>query len=112
MEEEERAEVSGVAEKWSDEPVSKILFDREFRPGSIHQQEFRDFWVKELKASRWVLDALDQGYTIPFTEEPGQYEEKNNASALRNMQIVREQVRKGKVFRSWNHTLNKVFPGG
>jgi len=53
---------------------------------------FRDFWESKLKASKWVLTTLEEGYSIPFTELPGRYEEPNNASALQNMKTVRAQV--------------------
>jgi hypothetical protein len=62
------------------------------RTGSIHKEEYFDFWREDLAASSWVLDTLKNGYAIPFESEPGDYEEKNNASALGNMRIVREQV--------------------
>jgi hypothetical protein len=39
-----------------------------------------------------VLKTLEEGYKIPFLEEPDRYEEKNNASALQNMRKIRAQV--------------------
>jgi len=62
----------------------------QFKPGGIHSKY--EFWEKELQASRWVLDVIEQGYTIPFEKQPDNYEEPNNASAKRNMTYVQETV--------------------
>jgi hypothetical protein len=64
-----------------------------FRPGSIHETQFRSFWEEELKASKWVLDTLEKGYRLPFDREPGPYEEENNATARRRPDVVRKIVR-------------------
>lgn len=68
--------------------VSKVSF----RPGSIHEAEYLDFWKGTLKASSWVLETLVHGYKIPFEATPGDYEEDNNASAKREMKVVRKIV--------------------
>jgi hypothetical protein len=65
---------------------------QEFEPGSIHKNEFRNYWKNELNASDWVMKTLEEGYEIPFKQWPGRYEEKNNASALKDMRIVRNLV--------------------
>jgi hypothetical protein len=64
----------------------------EFEAGNIHKERYRKFWREELNASSWVLKTLEEGYAIPFTEEPGAYEEPNNASAKENMKEVRALV--------------------
>jgi hypothetical protein len=63
-----------------------------FEPGNIHKEEFREYWEKELKASRWVMETLRNGYRIPFGETPTEYEERNNASATKNMTVVKQLV--------------------
>ena len=63
-----------------------------FRPGSIHEEQFRRFWTDNLKASPWVLSTLENGYEIPFENLPTDYEEENNASAKHNMKEVRKIV--------------------
>ncbi len=71
----------------------------QFRPGSIHEEKYRKFWIGDLNASPWVVDTLTNGYAIPFNEIPGKYEEENNASAKKNMsevrKIVAEMIEKG-----------------
>ena len=63
-----------------------------FRPGSIHEEQYYDFWEKTLEAPPWILEIIREGYEIPFKSQPGQYFEKNNRSARLNMQIVRQIV--------------------
>lgn len=62
------------------EEVEKEV-EQTFEPGSIHLEKFRKFWKECLNASEWVLDTLEHGYKLPFTTLPGNYEERNNASA-------------------------------
>jgi hypothetical protein len=64
-----------------------------FKPGSIHDESVREFWLGTLKASQWVECFLRDGYTIPFKSLPPRYEEKNNKTARDNPQVVREQLR-------------------
>jgi hypothetical protein len=66
--------------------------DTNFVAGNIHNPRFRDFWKNELRASKWVLETLNDGYSIPFEVEPEQYDEPNNASAKSNMKKVRQLV--------------------
>ena len=63
-----------------------------FKPGRIHLEEFRNFWREVLNASKWVLDTLESGYKLPFRELPGDYEERNNASARADPAEVRRIV--------------------
>jgi hypothetical protein len=53
-----------------------------FKPGSIHDPKFLEFWEKELEAPAWILDVLRDGYRIPFKEAPGPYFERNNKVSL------------------------------
>jgi hypothetical protein len=45
-----------------------------------------------LEAPQWILKVIKEGYEIPFKSLPGEYYERNNRSARRNMQIVRQIV--------------------
>jgi hypothetical protein len=64
----------------------------QFSPGSIHSEEVREFWKKELTTNEWVMLTLKEGYVIPFKEFPPKYEEPNNASAIREMTFTYETV--------------------
>ena len=76
----------------NEKPEFRSCVPTEFFPGAIHRAEVREFWCKELKASEWVLEVLDKGYVIPFTQLPPLYEEQNNASVNREMDFVNEAV--------------------
>jgi hypothetical protein len=65
---------------------------KEFCPGSIHSEDVRDFWRTELCAGEWVMDVLQEGYVIPFVENPPAYEENNNKSAINDMPFVLQAV--------------------
>lgn len=47
-----------------------------------------------MKANEWVLAVLREGYLIPFTENPGPYEERNNKTVREKMRDVRKIVAK------------------
>ncbi len=63
-----------------------------FVPGSIHREEFRDFWTSTLNCAPWVENVLKFGYRLPFVSVPGEYEERNNASVRSNMSLVVDMV--------------------
>lgn len=67
----------------------ELMVFNKFEAGSIHKDEFFAFWKEELKASDWVLLTLQQGYLIPFKENPSIYSERNNKTVRDNMKIVR-----------------------
>ncbi len=67
-------------------------FDVPFMPGSIHREEFREFWTSTLNCAPWVENVLKNGYYLPFVALPGEYEERNNASVRRNMLLVTKLV--------------------
>ena len=46
------------------------------------------FWETELSASTYVMDIIKNGYSIPFSSQPPESFEKNNASALGNPVFV------------------------
>ncbi len=55
-----------------------------FAPGGIHSAQARSTW-ESIGATNWVLQTLKEGYSIPFSTTPGEYGEKNNASAVKEM---------------------------
>ena len=60
--------------------------------GNIARQEFRDFWLNDLKADIWTVQILEEGYKLPFHKEPGQYQERNNKSARQEKPYLIESV--------------------
>jgi len=38
------------------------------------------------------MDVLANGYKLPFTKMPGQYQERNNASVLKNLDVAVSMV--------------------
>ena len=61
------------------------------KPGNIHDERYQAFW-KELNPGAWVSSVLAEGYRIPLSTRIEAYKEANNASALSNMNFVREHV--------------------
>ena len=52
-----------------------------FVPGGIHTRQAVQFWRNTLQAGDWVLDVLENGYSMPLEGIPPIYEERNNGSA-------------------------------
>lgn len=52
------------------------------------------FWRDTLKANKFVLDMIENGYTIPFVVEPTACYFSNNKSALEHPEFVREAIEK------------------
>ena len=69
----------------------------------IHSDNSIEFGANILKADPWTINILKQSLVILFSSEPPVYFEKNNKSALNNMdklkQIVGEWELKGKCKR-------------
>ena len=57
-------------------------------------QGYSTFWEKELKASKFALGIVREGYKIPFESEPPAFFAKNNTSSLKNQAFVRESIEK------------------
>ena len=68
--------------------------EREFSPGGIHAAEAIQFWKDELHAGDWVIELLENGYSMPLLGIPPKYEERNNCSARQQKVFVRETVLK------------------
>ena len=64
--------------------------------GRIHRPEVRDFWRSVLKADKYIMDVLEQGYKLPFKHDqmPARYKEKNNKSAVKHMGFAMKEVDK------------------
>ena len=63
-------------------------------PGNIHKDNYRDFWINELKPSDFVLDVIVSGYKLPFQEYPPPSFEGNNLSARLDSEFVRSEVKR------------------
>ena len=63
-------------------------------PGNISKPQFREFWEKEIKPSEKVLDIIRNGYSLPFRSLPPPSFERNNRSALNDMEFCRAEVRR------------------
>ncbi len=73
-------------------PIPEQSHKMPFIPGSIHNPEFRQFWIETLHCSEWVREVLQFGYRIPFQSLPGTYEEHNNKSVVNNLSVVLQIV--------------------
>jgi hypothetical protein len=60
---------------------------------SIHSAESIKFTEQVLKAGSWQMKVLKEGYKPQFSAQPPRYREKNNRSAERELEIVREKVK-------------------
>ena len=78
-----------------DKPSNPNKSDKPSVAGNIHEAKFRAYWTDIVKPDKWVLDVLNEGYKLPFKngELPGAYMEKNNKSALDNMDNIKEAVK-------------------
>jgi hypothetical protein len=59
---------------------------------SIHDAESIRFAKEILKVGQWHENVLRNSLSLDFKEEPVQYSEKNNVSALKNMQVLKDKV--------------------
>ena len=73
--------VVDAAPAFQDLSDSKFTQDSVKVAGNISRQEFRSFWVNDLKADIWTMNLIQVGYKLPFSKPPGQYQERNNKSA-------------------------------
>uniref|UniRef100_A0A7M5XJR3 Reverse transcriptase domain-containing protein n=1 Tax=Clytia hemisphaerica TaxID=252671 RepID=A0A7M5XJR3_9CNID len=56
--------------------------------------KFSHFWEKDLKASKFALGVVREGYKIPFESNPPPFYAKNNASSLKNDHFVKDSIKK------------------
>ena len=59
--------------------------------GSLHSPDSINFY-KSIGANSRILNILKTGYRIPFEKLPNEFWLKNNQSAVKNMDFVREKV--------------------
>ncbi len=60
--------------------------------GCIHVEESRRFVKQVLKGGEWQQKVLEHGFYPAFKTQPGRYRERNNASAIKDMEVVRTKV--------------------
>jgi hypothetical protein len=63
-------------------------------PGRIHLPQFRAFWEDTLQAGPEVMEIIRNGYRIPFDSIPPPSLEPNNKSALRQLTILRSELKR------------------
>lgn len=75
--------------------LGKQLATKDDVPGRIHALQFRKFWKDELQPLTFVMDAIENGYTIPFWKEPPDATFKHNRSARdpENKAFLDEDIR-------------------
>ena len=61
-------------------------------PGNPHKVQFREFWTSEIKPSSFILDTIEYGYKLPFSQVPPKSFEKNNKSAREDQTFVRAEM--------------------
>ena len=61
-----------------------------FVGGKIHEKG--EFWRSTLKASKFVMSVIENGYRLPFTSECPTFFAENNASSLRNYNFVTQTI--------------------
>ena len=59
--------------------------------GNLHHSQHSEFWEKTDPGS-WVSNVRKYGYKMPLTEAPPAYHEKNNSSAVQEMNFVVSEV--------------------
>ncbi len=60
---------------------------------SIHDPESIRFMKEVIGAGKWHENVLCHGLRLDFKKEPSQYREKNNVSAIKQMDVLKEKVR-------------------
>ena len=61
-------------------------------PGNIGKEQFRDFWLNEIKPTELVKQVITEGYKLPFKSIPSPSWQENNKSAKNDMSFVRAEV--------------------
>ena len=91
-EEPDAPDISPAVPFQTDAPDKSFTTDKLKVAGNIARQEFRNFWINDLKADVWTVRLLEEGYRLPFREAPGQYQERNNKSARQEKPYLIESV--------------------
>ena len=60
--------------------------------GNLHSSKFDHVWNDVFQADPWVQAVRKEGYKMPFSSLPGEYDEKNNASAAKKPAFVKGEV--------------------
>jgi hypothetical protein len=59
---------------------------------SIHKENRIRFMREVIGMSKWHEDVLTNGLSLDLKDIPRRYREKNNVSALKNMEVLKEKV--------------------
>ena len=59
---------------------------------SIHDADSIRFMAEVIGAGQWQLGVMKNGLSLDLTKVPRKYREKNNASADRNMTVLKDKV--------------------
>ncbi len=59
---------------------------------SIHDAESIRFMKDIIGAGKWQENVLRHGLSLNFKKEPGKYREKNNMSAVKQMEVLKDKV--------------------
>ena len=54
--------------------------------------EHVSYWIEQLKAPKWIIDVIKEGYVLPLLTEPTVYRKANQKSALNNIEFVDNAV--------------------
>ena len=57
-------------------------------------KHFASFWEQKLKASKFTMDIIRNGYILPFENTPPPFYAQNNKSSLRETKFVEESILK------------------
>ena len=55
-------------------------------------REHVSYWIEVLKAPKWIIDVIKEGYVLPLFTEPTVYRKANQKSALNNIEFVDNAV--------------------
>ena len=59
---------------------------------TIHSKSSQEFMREVVKAGSWQLNIMENGFMPDFISLPPKYDEKNNKSAVKNMEVVKKKV--------------------
>jgi hypothetical protein len=60
---------------------------------SIHEENSIRFMREVIGMSKWHEEVLTNGLSLDLKDIPRRYREKNNVSALKNMEVLKEKVK-------------------
>jgi hypothetical protein len=88
----ERQELRRQAVDQATAEISGLGFKVPEGKGCIYAEESRRFVKQVLNGGEWQQKVLEHGFYPAFKTQPGRYRERNNASAIKDMDVVRTEV--------------------